>query len=165
MERLTERDEFGNADIIGVNSCEFQLRLRFDEFNLVTDALNRLAAYEDTGLEPQEIPTGLEMAQIAMILQAYRASGLTPDDLPRAAELVKADREGRLTVQSPPAKEGEPKPQCFYNDNYGLWCLGMSHEGDDEPTDHCKQCWYCESGNYADLRDEAEAALGGGVDG
>ena len=98
-------------------------------------------------------------------IMAYRASGLTPDELARAAELFRAEREGRLTVQSPPAKEGEPKPQCFYNDNYGLWCLGMSHEGDDEPTDYCKQCWYCESGNYADLRAEAEKALGGGGDG
>lgn len=40
-------DEFGNADIIGVNSADLQLHLNFDEFNRVTSALNRLAKYED----------------------------------------------------------------------------------------------------------------------
>ena len=47
MERLTERDEFGNADIIGVDSADLQLNLDFDAFNRVTEALNRLASYED----------------------------------------------------------------------------------------------------------------------
>lgn len=55
MERLTEYDEYGNADIIGVDSAELQLNLEFEEFNLVTDALNKLSAYEDTGLTPEEI--------------------------------------------------------------------------------------------------------------
>ena len=105
------------------------------------------------------------LEQVQADLLAYRASGLTPDELTEAAALLIAKREGRLTIQPPPAKEGEPKPWCFYNDNYGLWCLGMSHEGDDEPTDRCKQCWYCESGDYADDRAEAETALGGGGDG
>lgn len=50
MDRLTERDEFGNADIIGVDSQDLTEALDFDQLNLVTEALNRLAAYEDTGL-------------------------------------------------------------------------------------------------------------------
>lgn len=47
MKRLTERDEFGNADIIGVDSEDLQCNLTFDEFNIVTDAMNKLADYED----------------------------------------------------------------------------------------------------------------------
>lgn len=47
MERLTERDEFGNADIIGVDSMDLQQNLGFEEFNKVTDALNKLAEYEE----------------------------------------------------------------------------------------------------------------------
>ncbi len=47
MERLTERDEFGNVDIIGVDSMDLQCNLEFDEFNKVTNALNKLAEYED----------------------------------------------------------------------------------------------------------------------
>ena len=50
MKRLTEYDEYGNADIIGVNSPDLQLHLECDEFNRVTDALNKLAAYEDMGI-------------------------------------------------------------------------------------------------------------------
>lgn len=33
MKRLTERDEFGNADIVGVDSIDLQCNLEFDEFN------------------------------------------------------------------------------------------------------------------------------------
>ena len=40
MGRLTERDEYGNADIIGVNSIDLQGNLEFGELNRVTDALN-----------------------------------------------------------------------------------------------------------------------------
>lgn len=47
MERLTKCDEFGNADIIGVDSNDLQMNLDFDEFNKVTNALNKLAEYED----------------------------------------------------------------------------------------------------------------------
>ena len=47
MIRLTERDEFGNADIIGVDCSELQFNLDFKSLNRVTDALNKLADYED----------------------------------------------------------------------------------------------------------------------
>ena len=55
MERLTERDEYGNADIIGVDSSVLQGELEFEETNLVTNALNTLAEYEDLELTPEEI--------------------------------------------------------------------------------------------------------------
>lgn len=42
MERLTERDEYGNANIIGVDSADLQLNLEFDAMNKVTEALNKL---------------------------------------------------------------------------------------------------------------------------
>lgn len=47
MGRLTERDEFGNANILGVDSMDLQCNLGFEEFNRVTKALNKLADYED----------------------------------------------------------------------------------------------------------------------
>lgn len=83
---------------------------------------------------------------------AYRALGPVEE----LAALVKAH------IDQPPAKEGDPKPSCFYEYGDSLWCLGLSHECDDEPLDRCKQCWYCESGDYADDRAEEETALGGG---
>ena len=54
-ERLTVRDEYGNADIIGVDSADLQLNLGFKELNIVTNTLNRLAEFEDIGLSPDEI--------------------------------------------------------------------------------------------------------------
>ncbi len=59
MNRLTERDEFGNADIIALSDImpEIYDGLSFSETNDLTDALNRLADYEDTGLTPKEIQT------------------------------------------------------------------------------------------------------------
>lgn len=47
MKRLTERDEFGNADIRGVSGEALHLHLSFDALNRVTAALNRLADFED----------------------------------------------------------------------------------------------------------------------
>ena len=45
--RLTKRDEFGNADIIGLSTEKLYSELCFDETNLLTKALNRLARLED----------------------------------------------------------------------------------------------------------------------
>lgn len=53
--RLTKRDEYGNADIIGVDSADLQLNLSYEEFNRVTEALNKLAAYEDIGPTPEQL--------------------------------------------------------------------------------------------------------------
>lgn len=130
--------------------------------------VDRLAAYEDTGLEPcdyaavraahdQAAKAKTDLSSAIRILGAYSALG-TVEEL---SALVKARDEGRMHIDPPPAKEGDPKPSCFYEDGGSLWCLGLSHEGDDEPIDRCKQCWYCESGDYADDRAEAEAAIGG----
>ncbi len=57
MKRLTERDEFGNADIIALSDImpDIYDGLSFSDTNALTDVLNRLAAYEDTGLSPKEI--------------------------------------------------------------------------------------------------------------
>lgn len=60
-------------------------------------AVDRLAAYEDTGLEPVEIITGKELAEIACamnLLKKYQEIG-SPD---RLRELAQADKEGRCIV-------------------------------------------------------------------
>ena len=46
-ERLTERDEFGNADVIDVDTVALYSHLAFTDMNRVTEALNRLAELED----------------------------------------------------------------------------------------------------------------------
>lgn len=57
VNRLTEWDEFGNADVIALSDMmpEIYAELSFSETNALTEALNRLAKYEDIGLEPEEI--------------------------------------------------------------------------------------------------------------
>ena len=52
MGRFTERDDYGNPDIIGVSSLDLQFNLALEEFNKVTNALNKLADYEE--LEEQK---------------------------------------------------------------------------------------------------------------
>lgn len=64
----------------------------------------RLAAYEDTGLEPEEIITGKELAEIACgleLLKKYQELG----NVDCLRELVEADKEGRLIIL--PVREGE----------------------------------------------------------
>lgn len=48
MSRLTRVDEFGNADIIGMDDETWQMALGFDDLNRVTEALNKLCCYEDS---------------------------------------------------------------------------------------------------------------------
>lgn len=57
MKRFTKRDEYGNADIIGLSDVmpDIYGGLMFEDANVLTAALNRLAAYEDTGLAPGEV--------------------------------------------------------------------------------------------------------------
>ena len=107
MERLTERDEFGNADIIALSDVmpELYAELSFSETNALTDALNRLAAYEDTGLEPEEIEKLCDMdrrAKMAEMLRDEEKNGISTD---RLRELVQADRDGRCIIL--PAKIGD----------------------------------------------------------
>ena len=46
MKRLTEIDEYGNADIIGMEDETWQMGLSFNDMNKVTLALNRLHRLE-----------------------------------------------------------------------------------------------------------------------
>jgi Zn finger protein HypA/HybF involved in hydrogenase expression len=43
---MTELDEFGNANIIGIENKAWQLGLSFNDMNRVTDALNKLYSLE-----------------------------------------------------------------------------------------------------------------------
>ena len=58
----------------------------------VDEVLNRLAAYKDIGLEPEEIKDHEEM------FAAYRhvCGGKSPEEIVHALELMEAERNGRL---------------------------------------------------------------------
>lgn len=120
-------------------------------------ALDRLAAYEETGLMPEEIESlqaevdalrkenvELSIKKLRIELNRIRKEATHGIPLSRLEAICNAERSGRCVVLPAPAKEGEAKPSCFHNDCAVVWCLGMSSENDDEPTERCKKCWYCE---------------------
>ena len=63
MKRLTERDEYGNADIIALADVmpEIYASLSFAETNALTEALNRLADYEDSGILPDKLAENMNL--------------------------------------------------------------------------------------------------------
>lgn len=69
--RVTERDEFGHADIVGVGSADLQLNLEFDEFNRVTDALDKLAKYEDIEDDPALV---ISITRIYIVIDAVKSA-------------------------------------------------------------------------------------------
>ena len=84
MERLTYRDKDGMA----------MMKERGD---WKSGGIDRLAAYEDSGLEPQDIISAVDMAKIACALHelnAYKDIG-TIDHL---RDLLQAEQDGRLVV-------------------------------------------------------------------
>lgn len=94
MKRLTERDEYGNADICGVASADLQCNLSFAQFNLVTDALNRLAAYEDSNLKPETVQVVVRALGKALS-ELVEFDGMTME---RLKEVLDAEKDGRLVV-------------------------------------------------------------------
>lgn len=111
MERLTHEADFGLEDweetLFLVKSdpngaynildiAKYQGEPEFDE--ILKNVALRLAAYEDTGLEPEEINALCEMdrrAKMAEMLRLEESAGVSID---RLAELAQADRDGRCVV-------------------------------------------------------------------
>ena len=93
MERLSDfaadivNDLYENSDWYGDRS-------------LIEAAINRLAAYEDMGLEPEDIKKVFNEA--ALLKLTGQLLGVTPD---RLRELAQADKEGRCVVL--PCKIGD----------------------------------------------------------
>ena len=90
MERFTFRTVGGTAVLYLGNSSEWAIisGRNNHEYKISGDAVDRLAAYEDTGLEPEEI------YEVRFLIAAQR----DPQKLARLRELVLADQDGRLVV-------------------------------------------------------------------
>lgn len=108
MERLAEKLK----DILNEQDFCFEPW----EIKVVEKALNRFAAYENTGLEPEEIQTIAGMASENCAKTADAIDKLLQDDaelksyrelgpIDHLRELVQADREGRCVVL--PCKKGD----------------------------------------------------------
>ena len=102
MERLTKRDTDGQA-MMDCEKCKADWTGKHGKPMADCTALycrnrlkNRLAAYEDTGLTPEDCARATEIDDI--LLDEYYPSG-------RMRELIKADKAGRLVVL--PCKVGD----------------------------------------------------------
>ena len=82
MDRLTYRDKDGMA-------------MMKESGGWKSGGIDRLAAYEDSGLEPQDIISAVDMSKIACALHELNAyKDLGPIDHIR--DLIKAEQDGRL---------------------------------------------------------------------
>ena len=99
MERLTEKHYLGTDHYM---KCSGNCNVDMDCIDCPSfDCLvERLAAYEDTGLTPEEIKA--PFTEDAMINLAAQALGVEPS---RLRELAEADKDGRVVVL--PCKVGE----------------------------------------------------------
>lgn len=109
--------------------------------------VDRLAAYEDTGLEPEDFKRAFH--EDAVLKLAGQALGIAPD---RLRELKQAEDEGRYVVL--PVKPGTP-----------VWSTAFC-KVDDDGTEHPTYPWPFDIGMAKDwgtdwflTREEAEAAL------
>lgn len=117
MERYTEKHYDGNGYyLICSGNCE---TLNCGDCGILDKIVDRLAAYENTGLEPEEIFSAVDMAKIACALHelnAYKELG----SIDCLRKLAQADREGRCVVL--PAKPD----QTIYQWRIGDDCPSVS---------------------------------------
>ena len=85
MEKLTEKLRYVLEDCIDCISPIQQ--------EVINKAVDRLAAYEDTGLEPESFKR--TFTEDALLILTGQLLGVTPD---RLRELAQADKEGRCVV-------------------------------------------------------------------
>ena len=158
IERLTKR-------VDGIAVLE-SWAIDKDPVSIIQRLCNRLAAYEDTGLEPEEInDMALEVATLKTIESMYDGFG-KPDHI---RDLLQADQAGRLVVLDEPMRPlvwGDKEhdtilcPRCLC-DLMGGFEYAPSCETVMFQCPHCGQP--INSGKAIDMeQSEAEAALKGG---
>lgn len=149
MERLSDRA----IEIINELHRE---RLDYEsEYLPLIDCANKCQAYEDTGLEPEEIKQVFTEETVLKV--AGQFLGITPD---RLRELAQADREGRCVVLNMPRKPlvwGDGDKNTCLCPYCGRDLMGIPYG--ERMVLQCPEC-----GQYLDVtkiitRAEAEAAL------
>lgn len=117
VKRLTHK--LGNGEIV-CNMARDDCRKMGGDCQIDSKILDRLAAYEDTGLEPEEIDRILDAYGRGMSLRTENAQrleivrGIQTD---RLRELAQADKEGRCVVM--PCQPGD---KVSYKSSTGFWC-------------------------------------------
>ena len=147
MDRLTYRDKDGMA-------------MMKERGGWKSGGIDRLAAYEDTGLEPQDIISAVDMAKIACALHELNAyKDIGPIDHIR--DILQAEQAGRLVVL--PCKVGD-HVWADGREAIVVWFFGYK-------TERYLHAQFFDNAKYTDIpfyeigktvfltREEAEAAL------
>nr|DAU71664.1 MAG TPA: hydrogenase/urease nickel incorporation protein [Caudoviricetes sp.] len=117
MERYTENHYDGNGYyLICSGNCEM---INCEGCDILGEIVDRLAAYEDTGLEPEDFKRSFDEGALLKLTGQFL--GVTPD---RLRELAQADREGRVTIW----EKTYQCPKCGYRltprlDNQFYFCF------------------------------------------
>ena len=82
----------------------------------LVEITDRLSAYEDTGLEPEEIEKANKVIVSAFNLAVNSGTDML---IERLKEIIQAEHEGRLVVL--PCKVGTAVYQLDYNQHDGYW--------------------------------------------
>lgn len=114
MERYTRKHYGENGYyIICSENCE---TLNCGDCGILDKIVDRLAAYEDTGLEPEEVAKIREDVENGYMKSTARRYGIS---VARLRELAQADREGRCVVI---------RPNSVTDDNYKIICRKINAE-------------------------------------
>jgi hypothetical protein len=109
MERYTEKHYDGNGYyLICSGNCE---TFNCGDCGILDKIVDRLAAYEDTGLEPEDFKR--TFTEDALLKLTGQLLGVTPD---RLRELAQADKEGISPCtfcRFNPPSSGDGKPCCM----------------------------------------------------
>ncbi len=137
-----------------------------DQFEKIPKVIDRLAAYEDTGLEPEQVKDMAENAETRLLTWFEATYGYSVGEL---MDLLEAKQESRLAVLSTPMI---PLVQSEDSMNTDVYCprCGESVSGgwpNAEPDSEWKLCQCPCCGQSVDewkviSREEAERAMGGG---
>lgn len=131
MERLTEKHYLAEDHYM---KCSEDCNVGMDcvDCPAFDKLIERLAAYEDTGLTPEEIKA--PFTEDTMINLAAQALGVEPS---RLRELAEADKDGRVVV--PPCKVGDvvygfhgektilPMVAKWIETNTDGWCIAVQY--------------------------------------
>ena len=164
MERLTMIDGCGNYELARCMDCGLEKAgADLENCGMCEEgwqrALKRLAAYEDTGLEPEDLKKAFnETAILKLAAQVLRT---TPYHL---RDLLQAEQDGRLVVM--PCKVGD-HVWAGGREAIVVWFFGYK-------TERYLHAQFFDNAKYTDIpfyeigktvflaREEAEAALKGG---
>ena len=166
MERLTKRLPDGKA-VMDCDSCEQKKDKQCTFYECRASLIKRLAAYEDTGLTPEEIKDSCTPTTV--IIMAGQALGVHPC---RLRELAEADKDGRIRII--PESQNGACGGCWYFERepgtkHGT-CAKRPHPRDRYgKIDRSKQFIVSQSTQscrlYMTRRSEAERAMEGKKDG